>query len=656
MVQIDCQDPGPLRRYRECGSLLRIERHRLGPRVYLLGARVHEWHLGAAVLLALAGALAFDRIEQRLTVFAIACAGIWLVAKDWQDLVPSRRDTAAWRLGLHIRPAPLARVERFAPLPRLAALLAVLAGLVNLASAVTPNIAWRDDLLLQVAPLAALRVSHAAAVPASLLLLVTAPYLWRRRQGALRLAVVLLVGLGLLNLLKGLDVEEAAGSFLVAGVLWLGRSAFCVRPDPVSLRTAVRRVPLLAASSFLLCVFAIWLAAPESASVAAVVRETFDALLWQAGPLVFRGELDLVDEAVGIAGLLTLAWCAYLLFRPLPVPRAYPTGEARHLARELVRRHGVDTLAYFKLRRDQHYLFSPDRRAFLGYRVETGVLVVSGDPVGPDEALPGLLQELQAFAEARGLRLAAIGAGERLRPLWAQLGLRSLYLGDEAIVDTRTFSLEGRPIRKVRQSVTRLEKQGFAASLRLLADLSEAELAGLEDVSRRWRDGQDERGFSMSLDELRRDDHGDSLVVLGRDAEGRIRGFLHFAPSYGRPAVSLSLMRRDKDTPNGLTEFLVARGIELLRERGVDEASLNFAAFARFIHAPQSRLERLAGNVLVLADSFFQIERLHRFNAKFFPRWEPRYLLYERVLGLGRVGLAAMWLEGQLPKPTRLRR
>ena len=111
-------------------------------------------------------------------------------------------------------------------------------------------------------------------------------------------------------------------------------------------------------------------------------------------------------------------------------------------------------------------------------------------------------------------------------------------------------------------------------------------------------------------------------------------------------------MRRDKDTPNGLTEFLVARGLDLLRDRGVEEASLNFAAFARFIHAPRGVLERLLGRVLLLADSVFQIERLHRFNAKFFPRWEPRYLLYEQVLGLGRVGLAAMWAEGQLPKPV----
>ena len=621
-----------------------------------MGARVHEWHVGVALLAALGALAAFDDLDRNLASTAAVLIGLWLVAKDWHDLVPSRRDTASWRLGVHIRAAPLARVHRAAPLPKLAAILAVLAGLVNLASAVTPGISARDHLLLQVAPFAALKLSHAAAVPASLLLFVTAPYLWRRRQGALRLALVLLLGLGVLDLMKGLDVEEATSSFAVAGLLWLGRSSFCVQPDPVSLRAALRRVPVVAAASSLLCLLAVWLAAPESASLWAIVRETFDALLWQPGPITFRSELDLLDEAVGVAGILTLIGCAYLVFRPLAAPRAFPTGETRRAARDLVRRHGGDTLAYFKLRRDQHYLFSSDRRAFLGYRVEAGVLLVSGDPVGPDEALPELLRELGSFAEVRGLRIAALGVGERLRPLWGQLGLRSLYLGDEAIVDTASFSLEGRPIRKVRQSVTRLEKQGYAASLHLLAELSDEDLLALDDVSRRWRGGGAERGFTMSLDALRRDDHGDSLVVLGRDCDGRIRGFLHFAPSYGRAAVSLSLMRRDKDTPNGLTEFLVARGLELLRERGIEEASLNFAAFARFIHEPRGGVERLVGKVLLVADSLFQIERLYRFNAKFFPRWEPRYLLYEGVLGLGRVGLAAMWAEGQLPKPAQLRR
>ena len=636
--------------------MLRIDRHRLGPRVYVLGTRVHEWHLGVALLLGLAVGGLFDRVDDNFATAVAIAAGLWLVAKDWRDLFPAQRDSAAWRLGLHVRAHPLRAVHRADPLPQVAALTAGLAGLVNLASAATPNLAWRNHLLLQVEPFEALKLSHAAAIPASMLLLVTAPYLWRRRQGALRLALALLLGLTALDLLKGLDVEAAAGSVGAAVVLWLGRHSFCVRHDPDTLRAALRRVPLLAAASLLLCGLAMWIAAPESAGFGTILRATGDALLWQVGPLDFHRELGHLDEAIGFAGLLTLVWCAYVLFRPLAVPRVLPGIEVRRAARDVVRRHGSDTLAYFKLRRDQHYLFSPDRQAFLGYRVEAGVLLVSGDPVGPEAAIPSLLRELSLFAETRGLRLAALGAGELIRPLWEQLGLRSMYLGDEAVVETGSFSLEGRAIRKVRQSVTRLEKHGYRAELVRLGQLSDAELAELEAVSVSWRRGDVERGFTMSLDELRREDHGDSLVVLGRDAEGHIGGFLHFAPSYGRAAVSLSLMRRRLDTPNGLMEFLVARGLELLRERGVEEASLNFAAFARFVHAPRGWGERVAGRGLLIADAFFQIERLHRFNAKFFPRWEPRYLMYERVQALPRVGLAALWVEGQLPKPGPPRR
>jgi lysyl-tRNA synthetase class 2 len=421
----------------------------------------------------------------------------------------------------------------------------------------------------------------------------------------------------------------------------------------VTLRAALRLVPLVGAAGLLLCWLAVWIAAPESASFGTVLRETIDALLWQPGPLDFRDELGSVDEAVGVAALLTVGTCLWLLLRPLSAPRSLPDLRVRRAASALVRRHGADTLAYFKLRRDQHYLFSSDRRAFVGYRVEAGVLLVSGDPVGAEDALPDLFRQLGSFAEVRGLRLAALGAGEPLLPLWKQLGLSALYLGDEGVIETASFSLEGRAIRKVRQSVSRLEKAGYEATLHALGDLGADELRELDAISRRWRQGADERGFAMSLDALRSDDHADSLVLVGRDREGRARAFLHFAPSFGRPAVSLSLMRRDPDTPNGLIEFLVVRAIEQLRTRGVEEVSLNFSVFARVIHAPRGWFEHAAARVLLLADRFFQIDRLYRFNAKFFPRWEPRYLVYQRTLGLPRVGLAALWAEGQLPKPHR---
>ena len=322
---------------------------------------------------------------------------------------------------------------------------------------------------------------------------------------------------------------------------------------------------------------------------------------------------------------------------------------------EIVRRHGHDTLAFFKLRGDQQYLFSDDGSAFVGYRVEGGVMLCAGDPVGPETAVPALLEKAATFAQLRGLRLGAVAVSAATAPAFECLGLRRLYLGDEAIVETGgSHSRAGRSARCASPSPgsrRRASRSRWRCSRRSATET----MAELERVSDAWRAGADERGFTMALERLGDAQQHETVVAIARDGEGHVRGFLHFVPSYGRPAVSLSFMRRDPETPNGLTEFLVARSIEALRARGVEEVSLNFAAFARLLTEPENLLERGAARVLRWADAWFQIESLYRFNAKFDPRWEPRYVLYEGRLGLARAGLAAAWAEGQLPKPLARR-
>jgi lysyl-tRNA synthetase class 2 len=504
-------------------------------------------------------------------------------------------------------------------LPRVAALAAAFVGAVNVASALTPTIRWRGHLLLSYEPLQAMQLFHALALPAGAALLLVAPYLMKRRRRAWQGAILLMVALGAFDLLKGLDFEETAITWGVAAALVAGGRGFYVRHDPVTLRSALWRVPLLLAAGGAVAVLAAWASQPD---------------------------------AVQLTAVATLLAAAYVIFRPLAVPRTLPGPGARAAAAELVRAHGRDTLSFFKLRRDKHYFFAADGSAFLGYRIENGVLLCSGDPVGHEGSFPGLLAELRAFAEIRGLKLGAVGASERMCPLYEALGLRTLYLGDEAIIELDRFSLEGRPIRKIRQSVTRLSKAGYRAELRELHTLDPAALQELEQVLERGRQGAPERGFSMALDSLQGDHREETLVVLAAGRDGRIHGVLHFVPCYGRSAVSLSFMRRDPDTPNGLMEFMVARATELLRERGIVEMSLNFAAFARWLHSPEKRSERALGRFVAVGNRFFQIESLYRFNAKFFPRWEPRFLVYEGTFGLPRASLAALWAEGQLWKPS----
>jgi lysyl-tRNA synthetase, class II len=541
-------------------------------------------------------------------------------------------------------------VTRADRLPALAGAVALVVGVVNLVSALTPNLAWRGELLLAFLPVRAVPLLHTLAVPTSVALVVAALYLRRRRRRALHAAVALLVVLGALDVLKGLDVEEAAVSWAAACVLWWGRTAFTAAPARVHTCLAAAAAGLLAAAlgvgSYL-----VWLASGQQDSARTALGQAVALLMWSHASAPLQDELSILPWLAGATSVALILTVASALFRPLRPPRGLPAPDERAAALDVVRAHGSDTLAYFKLRRDAQYLFSHDRAAFLGYRVEGRVMLVSGDPVGPSASLPELVREAFVWAELHGLQLAVLGASAQVLPLWRDAGLRTLYMGDEAIVDTACFSLEGRAIRKVRQSVARIEKAGYAAAVHRLAELAPDELAELEDISARWRDGRPERGFSMAMDALRPHEHCESVVVVARDSGGAVCGFLHFVPSYGRAAMSLSFMRRDRQTPNGLTEFLVVRAIEQLGDRGIEELSLNFAAFGRLLGRPSGRVERALGRCVALGNGSFQIESLYRFNAKFAPRWEPRYFVYQSLLGLPRAGVAALLAEGQIRLP-----
>jgi lysyl-tRNA synthetase class 2 len=586
-------------------------------------------------------------------LFAFAFGAGFAVGWGSRQTQPLPAATAGF---LHRLLPPLPAAPEGGRLPLAAATLVGLLALVNLQSAASPNIHWRSRLLRQVVPDSVLPLSHALAIPLSAALLLAAVSLARRRRRAWQAALGFLLGLAVLDLLKGLSYEQSAVSLAGAAFLAWARPAFVVAPDPRSLRSSANLAAVFIAGTIALATAATWVSLPGAPNLALVLRESRALLLWEDGPVHFQHALRDFPRAINLLSLGGLLCALWMLFRPLCPPPWLPERASRRRACQLVRAYGRDTLAFFKLRRDLQYLFSPDRRAFLGYRIEGGVLLVAGDPVGAQASIPALLEQTRRLAARHGLRLAVLGASEQLLPLYRRAGLRAFYLGDEAIIDTRTFTLQGRPIRKVRQSVHRLERLGYQVELVHADDLTRSELAELEQVSAAHLGAAAERGFSMALDALRPDDAGETPIVLGRGPDGRVAGFLHYVPSYGRAAVSLAAMRRLRGTPNGLTEYLVSRSLELLREQGIEQVSLNFSLLGRYLRQPETFSQRLLAVMLRRLGRWFQIESLYRFNAKFFPRWQPRYLVFQGVLGLPATALAALWIEGQIPRPPRARR
>jgi lysyl-tRNA synthetase class 2 len=207
----------------------------------------------------------------------------------------------------------------------------------------------------------------------------------------------------------------------------------------------------------------------------------------------------------------------------------------------------------------------------------------------------------------------------------------------------------------VRQSVHRLERAGYTAAVLRPSDVDPSLRGELEDVARAWRGAQPERGFVMALDALFRLDDEHALFVVGRAPDGSAAGFLHFAVCSRGSALSLSSMPRLRTTPNGFNEWLVCEAVAWARDNGFERLSLNFAPFAALL-APEGRLtavQRLERRALLRLKGHFQLDNLLLFNRKFLPRWQRRFVVYERRLDLPRVGIAALAAEAYLPFSAR---
>jgi lysyl-tRNA synthetase class 2 len=393
-----------------------------------------------------------------------------------------------------------------------------------------------------------------------------------------------------------------------------------------------------------------------------------------------------VDIVINIAGFGLFLLVLFVLFRA-PKGRELLNPDDEVLLRELLDKQGErDSLGYFALRRDKAVMWSPSGKAAVAYRVVGGVSLASGDPIGDPEAWPGAIDRWLAEAEDRAWVPAVMGASEEAGTIFARHGLDALELGDEAIVEVAEFSLEGRAMRGVRQAYNRVKRAGYTTRTRRHEDIPEAEMRELLDLADHWRDGQTERGFSMALGRLGDPDDGRCLMVECMDDEGRLRAVLSFVP-WGCKGVSLDLMRRDRDSDNGLIEFMVLDVIEgakalaaakAPKPKGkgkqqaqvpepdaessadtgieIDRISLNFAMF-RSVFERGNKLGagpvlRLWRTVLVFFSRWWQIESLYRANEKYRPIWEPRYICFRKASELPRIGIAAARAEGFLTTPT----
>jgi lysylphosphatidylglycerol synthetase-like protein (DUF2156 family) len=549
---------------------------------------------------------------------------------------------ASWPGGASWPPAPEVAADhiRVRRVRRLAAVLLFVAGAIDLLSSVTTPLREHLHLIAQYLPVAVVQAAGALTAIAGIGMIMLSRGVLRGQRRSWLVAVLLLIASLALHLLHAADIITLVVCAGVLTLLIVERERFRAQTERATVVTAFL---ILAFGGFVATLggfIAVEVAGhvhhhplPSWPDVFLGSAERLVGVDWVAFPPTIDRYASISLLAVGMS-LIVVA--LYLLTRPV-VDRRLSSGRAaigrraaEIRARDIVRRHGTGTLDYFALRDDKQWFFHRD--SLVAYAVFGGVCLVSPDPIGPFSERAHVWDSFRNYVDRNGWGLGVMGAGEEWLPTYQASGMRFLYIGDEAVVDPRVFSLQGGKMKGLRQAVNRVARYGYTVRFLDPARLDAADAARMTELMAKSRRGEQERGFSMMLGRLfDRRDTG-LLLTLVEGPDGAPVAMCQFVPSPAIGGYSLDLMRRDPgEHPNGLLDFALCSTIDHLKGMGMKGLSLNFAALRSVLEGDNGdgvtqRVERWA---LRRLSGVLQIETLWRFNAKYEPRWLPRYIAFD---------------------------
>ncbi|MCO6048178.1 bifunctional lysylphosphatidylglycerol flippase/synthetase MprF [Mesorhizobium sp. RP14(2022)] len=500
--------------------------------------------------------------------------------------------------------------------PPLSAGLTFLGGAVLMISGVTPGHEARLDTLSDFVPLPFVELSHLAASVVAVAMLVVARGLARRLETAWWVALGLF-GLGaLFSLLKGLDWEEAVILGLSSAVLIAFRTSFYRRPTRgwgggVSSLSIGWLVGL---SSIVL--LSVWLGFVAYRDVDYSNQLWWEFAFEADAPRFLRFALVALLLTVGLALNTLIHRWGPVQPENAPIPNAVPAIVA----------NAPQTEAALAFLGDKQFLLSPDKRGFVMYARSGGSLIAMGEPIGPADVVRDLGWAFRDLADRQAARTVFYEVGPESLPLFLDMGLVALKLGEVARVDLTNFTLEGPRRQPFRYAARKTEKDGVTFEV-VPAAAIEAILPELRAVSDAWLDLKQgrEKGFSLGFFDEEFMRHFDTAVMK---QNGRIVAFANLWRGANKHELSVDLMRHAPDAPKIIMDALFARLMMYGHEEGYRWFNLGAAPLSGLVdNRLASCWNRFGAFLYRRGQNLYRFDGLKAFKEKFDPVWTPHYLV-----------------------------
>lgn len=496
-------------------------------------------------------------------------------------------------------------------------------GAVLLIHTAVPSVGTRMQMLRHLIPLPFVEASHLLGSVVGLWLLILAHGLVRRLDSAWKVTVLVLAAGIVFSLLRGLDWEEALILAVVLTGLLASRNAFYRRGSLRDTRFGT-----------------MWLALIGGTVVSAVAVGIFatknigysDQLWWQFAyhgdaPRALRAGLVLVVGATG--------WVLYALLqgtRPRNAETPDTVAAVEHLVATATR-----TNAALAFSGDKRFLLSDDRAAFLMYQIQGRSWISLGDPVGATAACSTLVWRFRELCDQYDGRPVFYQVPPSSLPLYLDLGLAPLKLGEEARVELPAFTLAGAHRRDLRHAEHRATREGAEFDIIPAADLTPEILEEFREISDEWLGAHHahEKGFSLGVCSTAYLRHFDCAVV--RHA-GRIVAFANLLQARAGNELSVDLMRHRTTAPYGVMDFLFTRIMLWAKNQSYLWFNLGMAPLSGLADHPLAPTWQRLGTLLFEhGEHFYNFQGLRAYKEKFVPVWESRYLAAPGGIGLPRV-------------------